>query len=491
MERRAIRHLAPKARKNCLPDNFSRLAMRSEPPHTLPMVQANHKAIDKARVKDQPVKPSRLVSAQFDDGTLVETLHDPVARTTSFCMGKDGQWTTADHIERDGQQFVPLPPGSNLLRYRVVLFPNHPEPYEGEAELLRSIRSYLHTWVDLSPLFEQIAAHYVLLSWVYDAFRELPYLRVRGDYGTGKTRFLLILGSICYKPIFTSGASTVSPLFRLLDSIQGTLILDEGDFRASDERAEIVKILNNGNAQGFPVLRSEATPLGEYEPRAYAVFGPKIVATRTSYTDRALESRFLTEELGGKTLRKDIPLNLDETYQTQSLALRNKLLTFRLQQKHRLFINPAVHDPSLEPRLNQVFAPLLSIITEPALLAEVRQLASQYQQLVRSERGQELPGQVVSVIYEMEQQKEKLSIKSIVERVVFHYGAEWAFPPSAKKIGHVIRERLNLRTERTMSGYCLVPNQEERLAYLYQRYGVEDAANEVISKDGAPTNLPI
>src|SRR5204863_8860180 len=108
------------------------------------------------------------------------------------------------------------------------------------------------------PLFLQVASFYLLFTWVYDDFNELPYLRLRGDPGCGKTRFLLTVGSLCYKPIFASGASTVSPLFRLLDAIRGTLIIDEGDFRFSDEKAEIVKILNNGNARGFPVLRSES-----------------------------------------------------------------------------------------------------------------------------------------------------------------------------------------------------------------------------------------
>src|SRR5207244_5816333 len=104
-------------------------------------------------------------------------------------------------------------------------------------------------------------------------------LRERGDYGSGKTRFLLVVGALCYKPIFASGASTTSPLFRIMDAFRGTLILDESDFRLSDERAEIVKILNCGNARGFPVLRTEVNRAKEFDPRAYTVFGPKIVAT--------------------------------------------------------------------------------------------------------------------------------------------------------------------------------------------------------------------
>ena len=88
------------------------------------------------------------------------------------------------------------------------------------------------------------------------------------------------MGGICYKPIFASGASTVSPIFHLLDSFKGTLIIDEADFRWSDEKTEIVKLLNNGNVRGMPVLRTRISQEREYNPRAFSVFGPKIVASR-------------------------------------------------------------------------------------------------------------------------------------------------------------------------------------------------------------------
>lgn len=41
-------------------------------------------------------------------------------------------------------------------------------------------------YVDLSPAFEEVSSVYVLFSWLYDDFDALPYLRVRGDYGSGK-----------------------------------------------------------------------------------------------------------------------------------------------------------------------------------------------------------------------------------------------------------------------------------------------------------------
>lgn len=58
----------------------------------------------------------------------------------------------------------------------------------------------------------------------------------------------------------------MSPIFHTLDAFRGTLIFDEADFRFSDERAEIVKILNNGNVRGVPVLRTMMNRQREFNP---------------------------------------------------------------------------------------------------------------------------------------------------------------------------------------------------------------------------------
>jgi hypothetical protein len=258
------------------------------------------------KAKEKNVTPT--VSAVLPDGPLVEMVYRPEERRTLLCVATEDQIRYETNVMDDGKRLVPYSPENNLLKNSVVLVPSEAAPYESEQALIAEIREFIHRYVDISPLFEEIASYYALFTWVHDAFNELPYLRLRGDTGTGKTRFLLTAGALCYKPIYASGASTVSPLFRILDSMRGTLIIDEGDFRFSDEKAEIVKILNNGNARGFPVLRSESVNGREYSPRAYAVFGPKLVSTRGFFQDRALESRCITEETGGQRLRDDMPV---------------------------------------------------------------------------------------------------------------------------------------------------------------------------------------
>ncbi len=414
------------------------------------------------------------VSAVLDDGSLVEMVYWPKEERAAFIVGGGHDWREEPGFTLpSGTRLTPYSPRNNLLLHEVVLLPSVPEEYGTEEELRREIRSFIHRYVQLSPLFEEVASFYVLLSWLYDSFAELPYLRVQGDYGSGKSRFLLTVGAICYKPIFASGASTVSPIFRILDAVRGTLVIDEGDFRQSDEKAEVVKILNNGNARGFPVLRSEVSASKEINPQAFAVFGPKLVATRGAFEDRALESRCLTEEMGSGPLREDIPLNLPPEWKEEALGLRNKLLLFRLRNYEKPRDLSALADRSIEPRLAQVFAPLLSVAGEGAR-AELRALARRYSKELENERGMDLEAEVLEVIRDLALSSPgAVSLKDIASWFADRHGAEYDRKISPRWIGSIIRRRLHLRPEKSHGNFVIPVSEFPKLSRLYERYGVE------------------
>ena len=245
-----------------------------------------------------------------------------------------------------------------------MLFPSELADYGTQKKLIEEIQRYIHRYVDLDAGFELLTAYYVLFTWLYDGFNEVPYLRLKGDFGTGKTRFLQTVGALCYRPSFTSGASTVSPPFHMLDMIGGTLILDEADFRYSDEKAEMTKILNNGNIRGMPVLRSEMNRTREFSPRVFSVFGPKIIAMRGDFEDQALESRFITYETDAVPLRQDIEINLRASYGDEALLLRNQLLLYRFYHADTFEPRRELVNPLLPARVNQIFLPLLSIVED-------------------------------------------------------------------------------------------------------------------------------
>ncbi|WP_271586818.1 hypothetical protein [Bradyrhizobium sp. CCBAU 53415] len=444
----------------------------------------NNDAIPKPTNEQRHVRPT--VSDVLEDGTIVELIYRPEHRTTLFAKSLAGRWTLARLVDvPGGHQLAPFSPDNNLITNEVVLLPSEPRSYESEQQLLTEIIDFIHRYADLSSAFEQVAGHYVLLSWVYDAFNDLPYLRLRGDFGTGKTRSLLTIGSLCYKPFFASGASTVSPIFHTLDAFRGTLIFDEADFRFSDERSEIVKILNNGNVRGMPVLRTIMNRQREFNPRAFHVFGPKIVATRGRYEDRALESRFITEETGTRRLRDDIPINLPPTFKDEARELRNKLLLYRFRRRHEIKLDPSLVDPTLEPRINQIMLPLLSVVNDRRLQDTLRGAAKIAQDSIIAERGLLMEAQVLEVLMEqmLSSTRSVVPVAEVTSGMIRRYGAEYERPLTNRWIGSILRKKLNLLTYKFHGVYVVPMAEREKTEMLCQRYGVS-VTIDAASKEG-------
>ena len=445
-------------------------------------------ATKKPTAEPQKARAIATASATFEDGSILEMVHRPEEKRSAFVVWDGAEWRLESTFSSDTRaRLVPYSPNNNLIRNDVVLFPSEPKEYGSEEQLLAEIQTFIHRYVDLSALFEKTATYYVLLSWVYDGFNELPYLRVRGDPGSGKTRFLLTVGSLCYKPIFASGASTVSPIFRMLDAFRGTLIIDESDFRYSDERAEVVKIFNNGNARGFPVLRTEVSKTGEFNPHAYWVYGPKIIATRGPFDDRALESRCLTEEMGQHGLRGDIPINMSDSYKDEARHLRNMLLLFRFRNLGKRVATEELVDRTIEPRLNQIFVPLLSIIDDAGARADLRELARRYNHDMIADRGMDTEAQVLEIIRDLDSNGGKLSIRDITNWFVNRHAADYDRKITTKWVGYIVRKRLNLKTQKSHGVFVIPPSELPTLHRLYEKYGVDSDVDEVSSGGEAGT----
>src|ERR1051326_3857262 len=435
--------------------------------------------------KKQPEKKPAILptaSAVLDSGELVEMVYDPSLRQTRLVCGWGDAWGCEESVSLSpAERLVPYSATNNLVKHRVVLFPSEPTDYGDEAALVSRLRDFVRRHVEVSEDFELISTYYILFTWVYDAFHEVPYVRVRGGYGSGKTRFLLTVGSLCRLPIFASAASTVSPIFRLLDAFRGTLILDEGDFRFSDEKAEIVKILNNGNARGFPVLRTEVSPKMEFDPRAYNVFGPKIVATRGFFQDRALESRCVTEDMRGGAIRTEIPLNLDERFHEEARNLRNQLLLWRLRHFKDARGETRAGARDLEPRLQQIFGPLVSVISDVSERSKAVAYIAKVNEDLVEERSEAAEAQVLQVIRELVSRgpEARLAIQDITREFVRRYGDDYERRVTPRWIGSLVRRRLGLKPSRSTGIFTLGPEEVARLAALYKRFGIDPEGTEV------------
>jgi hypothetical protein len=428
------------------------------------------------KTEKQSVRDVPTVSRSLPDGRLIELVYLPDEQQTRLAEHMDGITLIADSLPLDsGMTLVPVSANNNLIKHRAVLLPGAPLDFGNEEMLRQEIEDHLHRYVDLSDSFRALASAYVLLSWVYDAFNELPYLRLRGDYGSGKTRALLVIGSLCYKGFFASGASTVSPIFHTLDTFRGTLILDEADFRFSDEKSELSKILNNGNVRGFPVLRTAITKTHEFDPRAFSVFGPKIIAMRNCFDDRALESRFITEEMGQRSLRTDIPLNLPDAHDREAQALRSKLLQYRFSKLHQTRLDTSLQKGDVSARVNQILIPLLSITNDKKLHERIREAAGVLERELRATQAATSEGELLEVLHELFETttEDSISVGDITSHYIARFGKEYTRPITSRYVGFLLRKRLHLIPYKRHGVYVLSLSEKPKIEALCARYGIE------------------
>lgn len=423
--------------------------------------------------KEKPILKTTIFTAD----ALYEMVFDRKQNKTSFSkMDRDGNLEALiEEVEIEGRKYKPLPPSYNLVEKDVILFPSLATPYANEEEILKEIRMFIHKYLDISEVFEQIATYYVLFTWMFDKFNEVPYLRAIGDFGSGKSRFIQAIGILCYKPVFTGGATTPSPIFRIINEIHGTLIIDEADFKFSDMTSEIVKILNTGYQRGMPVLRSEGK--GTFEVKAYDVFCPKIVATRETFSDKALESRFLVEEMGAGKLRADIPRTLDESFYKEAENIRNKLLMWRLKN----YFEPIErrHDliEGIHPRLNQIVMPLLSIIKDEAIREHLKTFIVKYNTDLVADRGLSWESDIVFAVLKLEYELKvhEITVKQITDEVNREIDIS-DDTLQARKVGWYLRSKLQLKPYKTRKGFVLsFKENKKRLDMWKERFGITDA----------------
>lgn len=400
-------------------------------------------------------------------GVLAELVYRPGEPSPiQFCVYREGVVEFADRLKIGKTTFIP--PMSKLVELGTILVPSGAEDYGSDHDLFIDIRSFLSTYlyIDNAP-FRNILSYYVLLSWVYDCFRVVPYIRARGDYGSGKTRLLEAMGVLVYRGIFAGGATTPSPLFRILEMYHGSLVLDEADFEVSEAYSEIIKILNQGYQKNFSVLRSEKTDDG-FDVRAYNTFGPKIIATRMEFKDKALESRCLSHVMGPVLLPEHINLVLDDEFYDKARSIRNKLLMWRFKNYGSIKLDPSLRFPHFEPRMNQIVQPLLSCTQDQRMRDEILTVVEHYQARMIEERRDSKVGQIavaIAKLYWKNRGAEFLLLKNIVEQVNVDNETKY----DSKSLADTIRGTLNISVKNRggVTKVFVRPSDIERLYHGY------------------------
>ena len=342
----------------------------------------------------------RLEKAAFvvcDDGRIAEVttrgyvVYDPHGQSTDYLR----------QVESDGVIYTP--PIQELQSAGIGL-PTGFAEYNTDAELDASIEAYLERWIDMPRLERRMTATYIRLTYLADKLFELPYIRILGASGNGKSRAVVVIGLACYRPYIVIDPSA-SSLFRLLDAYHPTVAIDECNFRNdSDDFNELIKVLNAGYQRVGGVSRVERTEDG-FEPRIYDPFGPKIIASLKSTDSQAFESRCIKLNMQ-QTTRKDIPLRLSERLMRDAESIRNRLTLWRLRNWKK-DIEAAMEEAEIElkgqelmPRLIQISIPLYALLASDETKRQFIAMLKERDSDAAEERKSSFDGELVRAIHQ-------------------------------------------------------------------------------------------
>jgi hypothetical protein len=391
------------------------------------------------------------------------------------------------------QKRVYSPAWSSIIN-TVLLVPAGIEEYGSDSDLFQAIDRYIQKYVYMDDeKFRQIAAVYVIMTWVFDRFRAIPYLRAIGQFSSGKSRFIEVIGSVCYRALFGSGASSPSSLYRAIASFNGpTLILDEADFAKSAESVEIVKILNQGYQLRGGVWKSERVERkngeeGNFEVTIYPTYSPKILATRGTFDDPALESRCFNYQT--PILREvppEIPISLDEEFDQDALHLRNKLLLWRFRNRQRIKMDSRARIPGVtESRINQIVQPIVACTKDPALQEVIVDVARRLSDDMRRERQESIEGMVADILlqrWELSGRSDRLSQQAVLDT----FTEQFKMKIHPRRFSGIIRGTLNLKVDR-VGGLLHIMTPPASMRRLEISYGGSRVPDEIEIVPG-PTN---
>jgi hypothetical protein len=376
------------------------------------------------------------------DETLVEVIRDPaapLAEQIKYLVYDRATRTTQTALDLTVHQVQHVPPRDAFTMTKgkpTCHLADGVEPYGTDAAHHAALVAFIQSIIyHPHPAFGLVCASYVRLTWIYDKLDSVPYLRGLGDWGTGKSTWLKLMAHLCYRGVLAGGTSP-AVMFRLLDEVGGTFCLDEAAVLNDREKKELESNFLNGYTREFGILRTSKTEAGNYRYEGFDTFGPKVVTSRTSFKEGALENRFVSfpfAPLPPDDPRLDgFPADITAAHRAAAATFRRQLLAWRFEHWPTMTVDPLERIPGLPSRLSQVGRPLLAVTPvahHPVLLTLLHEQAGEAQ----AARVDSLEGTVTRACGRLVATDPRLARKCPTGRIAFLVNEDL---PTAQHVTH-------------------------------------------------------
>lgn len=227
--------------------------------------------------------------------------------------------------------------------------------------LLDDLVAFLNRYMVLPPYAAEAIALWLVHTYLFDVADYTPYLLVTSPVREcGKTTLLEILLHVAHRAQMTGGI-TAAALYRRIDRLAPTMLLDELDTRLRGDAGEVLRgVLNNGFQRSGGKI---TICVGEdHEDRDFAVFCPKVLAgigrVWDTVTSRSIPLRLARASKG--ELARLTKLRGDRIGEA-CLPYRQKLLRWANDNREALRVSDTVAPGELGARQCDVWRPLFAV----------------------------------------------------------------------------------------------------------------------------------
>jgi hypothetical protein len=421
--------------------------------------------------------------------TIFEQIQDTTGRQKYALYQEMENQTWQLDTRLEFEKFVPL-------QKTPLTHPPPPEEYENEEALYNTVREYIRKHLDLvHPLGYDVLASFIFKTWIEELFDFTPYIGFFGREAVGKSRALEILKELCFRAWFTTGITSAC-LFRLTEKFQPTLLLDESEFLTSEEKRELIGLINAGQRRGIMIPRMKEH---SQEAEFFSVYGSKCISG-TETLKATTTSRMITFVMTRNV--RPIPRIVDKA---EASKLRGQLLMWRFKKianlKNSLTLEQKLTGTELkattefkelEPlsgRTFELFYPL-HYSAPPTARPNILEFAKELEQSKLQAEKTELASMVFEAILNLKDRKAYkgiLLLADIAQYINADQPIQYWIPE--KTIAKKCRQ-MGLETTRTNRGTAILLNNQiiERLK-LDPRYSTDllnygEAVKEMKGKQG-------
>ncbi len=367
----------------------------------------------------------------------------------------------------------------------------HSSSREDYTLLPKQLYDELKKYVDLPDERTGILiALWIIGTYLQPIWNSYPYLSVSGTKRSGKSKLLKFLSMTTFNSIFSTSMSTAM-LYRLIESLACTMLLDESEkYSSSDKQEEIRNILNSGYKKYGKVYRSGKTKNGQIVPEQFETFSPKVIVTY-----KGLEGITEDRSIPIVMLRsKDLFIVNTEVYEDDPKwsGLRDKLYRFALthwQTVEELYLTEEISVPheNYMSRERELWKPILSLASYFKLADKITpyvvDVINEKLEIDSNNPEQKLLESLAGLVDEMRSYsnaeiRDALTRKFEDNKLPDYVSSSW--------IGNTLRRQFKIKEgmrRGTSRGYWMSPAVIKRLCYLYDVDYVEVKNDEMSEKD--------